>query len=100
MLWSAPYTLRGVGGDLPRPATKVRRTEVSAGLDRGDVGKEGCPSFAFKSFRVCSQKFECVPMPCTCYMRSRLGTEGYLVATCVLIVFVVASFQCVNFSSV
>ena len=34
MLRSAPYTLRDVGGDLPRPATKVRRTEVSAGLDR------------------------------------------------------------------
>ena len=30
MLRSAPYTLRDVGGDHPRPATKVRSTEVSA----------------------------------------------------------------------
>ena len=43
MLRSAPYTLKEVGGDLPRPATKVRRAEVSAGLDcpRPEVKKIG-----------------------------------------------------------
>ena len=34
MLRSAPYTLKDVGDDLPRPVTKVRRTEARAGLDR------------------------------------------------------------------